>query len=89
MIRGTVRYGGNDVDIEFPCSDHHLRSKLLELQVEEADQTTQFLSDLIEPEELSCLKDRLINLDELNYLAKRMVSFFEDEKIRKIREIEI
>lgn len=82
MIRGTVRYGGNDVDIEFPCSDSHLRSKLLELQVEEADQTTQFLSDLIEPKELSCLKDRLINLDELNYLAKRMESFFEDEKTR-------
>ena len=82
MITATVRFGDNYADIEFPCSDSYLRAKLMELHAGDPDQTTLFLYDMIEPEELSFLKDRLINLDELNYLAKRMESFFGDEEIR-------
>jgi len=82
MITATVRFGDNYADIEFPCSDTYLRSKLVELHADDPDQTTLFLFDMIEPEELSCLKDRFINLDELNYLAKRMESFFGDEETR-------
>ena len=82
MITVTVRYGDNYADIEFPCSDSYLRSKLMELQVDNPDQTTLFLSDVIEPEALSCLKDGFANLDELNYLAKRMDSFFGNEEIQ-------
>lgn len=82
MITATVRFGDNYADIEFPCSDSYLRAKLMELHAGDPDQTTLFLYDMIEPEELSFLKDRFINLDELNYLAKRMESFFGDEEIR-------
>lgn len=82
MITVTVRYGDNCAEIEFPCSDSYLRSILVKLQADDPDQTTLFLSEVIEPEELSCLKDRFVNLDELNYLAKRMDSFFGDEEIR-------
>ena len=37
-------------------------------------------TDVIFPEELDHLKDRFVNLDELNYLAKRMESFFGTEE---------
>ncbi len=82
MITATVRYNDNYADIEFPCSDSYLCSKLMELHVDDPDQITLFLFNMIEPEELSCLKDRFVNLDELNYLAKRMNSFFGDEETR-------
>lgn len=82
MITATVRYNDNYADIDFPCSDIYLYSKLMELHADDPNNTTLFVSEIIEPEELSCLKDRFVNLDELNYLAKRMESFFGDEEIQ-------
>lgn len=80
MITATVRYNDNYADIDFPCSDLYLHCKLMELHADDPDNTTLFISEIIEPEELSCLKDRFVNLDEMNYLAKRMDSFFGDEE---------
>ena len=82
MITATVRYNDNCADIDFPCSDIYLYSKLMELHADDPNNTTLFVSEIVEPEELSCLKDRFVNLDELNYLAKRMDSFFGDEEIQ-------
>ena len=68
-------------------SNSHVRiflsiSILMELHDDNPNDATLFVTDVIELEELSCLKDRLVNLDELNYLAKRMEGFFGDEEIR-------
>ena len=62
-------------------SNSHVRiflsiSILMELHDDNPNDATLFVTDVIELEELSCLKDRLVNLDELNYLAKRMENFF-------------
>lgn len=51
----------------------------MELHDDNPNDATLFVTDVIELEELSCLKDRLVNLDELNYLAKRMENFFGNE----------
>ena len=80
MITATVRYNDNYANIDFPCSDVYLYSKLMELHADDPNNTTLFISEIIEPKELSCLKDRFVNLDDLNYLAKRMDSFFGDEE---------
>lgn len=82
MITVTVRYNDYYADIDFPCSDIYLHSKLLDLHADGLNNTVLFISEVIEPEELSCLKDRFVNLDELNYLAKRMESFFGNEGIQ-------
>ena len=37
------------------------------------------MSEVYWPKEFTMLKDRYANLDELNYLAKRMESFFDLE----------
>lgn len=79
MIKATVRYNDNFAEIAFPCSDRHLYSKLMELHADDPNNTTLFVSDIIYPKELECLKDHFVNLDELNYLAKRMDSFYGDE----------
>ena len=76
MIKVTVRYNDHLVDIHFPCSESTLRSALMEIHATDDNPPELFVTDVIFPEELDHLKDRFVNLDELNYLAKRMESFF-------------
>lgn len=79
MIKVTVAYSDHLVDIHFPCSETTLRSALMEIHA--ADNPPElFIKDVVFPEELDCLKDRFVDLDELNYLAKRMESFFGTEE---------
>lgn len=81
MIIANVEYNDNNEDIEFPCSDIYLYSRLMELHTDDPNDTTLFITDVM-PEELSCLKDRFVNLDELNYLAKRLNGFSGDEEFQ-------
>lgn len=80
MIKVTVQYNDHMADIHFPCSENTLSSALAEIHA--ADNTTLelFIKDVVFPEELGHLKDRFVNPDELNYLAKRMESFFGTEE---------
>ena len=72
MIKVTVRYNDHLVDIHFPCSETTLRSALMEIHAADDNPPELFVTDVIFPEELDHLKDRFVNLDELNYLAKRI-----------------
>ena len=80
MIKVTVQYNDHLVDIHFPCSENTLRSALMEIHAADDNPPELFVTDVIFPEELDHLKDRFVNLDELNYLAKRMESFFGTEE---------
>lgn len=60
MITATVRYNDNCADIDFPCLDIYLYSKLMELHADDPNNTTLFVSEIVEPEELSCLKDQVL-----------------------------
>ena len=75
MITVTVRWGDNYSDIEFPCSDSELRSKLEQLHPAALHSDSIFILSVQEPTALSVLGDQFLDLDELNYLAKRMDSF--------------
>ena len=76
MIKVTVQYNDHLVDIHFPCSENTLQSALMEIHAADDNPPELFITDVTFPEELDHLKDRFVNLDELNYLAKRMESFF-------------
>ena len=89
MITATVKHNDNYTDIEFPCSEAYLSAKLMEIHVDDLSSTTHYISAVTEPKELSFLKDRLVNLDELNYLAKRMDSFFGDEETQFFEAIKL
>ena len=89
MITATVKYNDNYTDIEFPCSEAYLSAKLMEIHVDDLSSTTQYISAITEPNELSFLKDKMINLDEINYLAKRMDSFFGDEETQFFEAIKL
>lgn len=76
MIQITARYKDHLVDIHFPCSESELQSALMELHAADENPAELFVMDVEYPKEFDILKDRFINMDELNFLAKRMESFW-------------
>lgn len=77
MIKIRIRYADNEIDIRFPISENLLYAKLAEIHAIDGKDapTSAFVTEIYWPEEFSMLADRFVNLDEMNYLAKRMESF--------------
>ena len=77
MIKIRIRNFDNEIDVQFPISENGLYAKLAEIHAIEGKDAPQsaFVTAVYWPEEFSMLKDRFANLDELNYLARRMESF--------------
>lgn len=74
-----IRYDNLTAEIEFPIDDDSL-DKILRDNYMPTDTTKPFYVRSIDyPNALSVLEGRTVNLDELNYLAKRMECFFDDE----------
>lgn len=70
-----AKYNDKETDISFPCSEAHLSKKIKELTGSEDYPANMFVKEFVEPTQFNSLKDTFLNLDELNYLAKRMDSF--------------
>ena len=77
MINIRIRNDDHEVDIRFPIRESELYAKLAEIHAIDGRDAppSAFVTEVYWLEELSMLKDRFANLDELNYLAKRMESF--------------
>lgn len=77
MINIRSRNDDHEVDIRFPISESELYAKLAEIHAIDGRDAppSAFVTEVYWPEEFSMLKDRFANLDELNYLARRMESF--------------
>ena len=77
MIKIRIRNADHEIDIRFPISESELFATLGEIHAVEGRNAAQsaYVTEVYWPEELSMLKDRFANLDELNYLARRMESF--------------
>ena len=77
MIKIRIRNAGHEIDFRFPISESELFAKLAEIHAVEGRNTAQsvYVSEVYWPEEFSALKNWYVNLDELNYLARRMESF--------------
>lgn len=77
MIKIRIRNADHEIDIRFPISESELYAKLGEIHAVEGRDAAQsaLVTEVYWPEEFSMLKDRFANLDELNYLGKRMASF--------------
>lgn len=82
MIKITVQYNESLRSIRFPCSEKELTSALMEINALNYSPLELFVTEVKYPEELGFLKDRFVNPDELNYLAKRFDSFCESEEKR-------
>lgn len=78
-ILATISYINKTTEIDFPISDNTLE-RILRDSGMPTDTTLQFgVENIQHPEQLSVLNGITVNLDELNYLAKRLDSFDERE----------
>lgn len=64
--------------MDFPCTELNLNSVFELLRVPE-NKLEHLVQEVSEPTALKCLENKTVNLDELNYLAKRMESFTKEE----------
>ena len=80
MIKLKIKYGNDQTDLRFPCTEKALQEALAEIDAEQVRPLELYVTEVVFPEELAFLEDRFANLDEVNYLAKRMDSFFGDEE---------
>lgn len=80
MIKLKIKYGNSQTDLRFPCTEKEMSAALERIHAEDVTPLELYVSEVVFPEELAFLEDRFANLDEVNYLAKRMDSFFGDEE---------
>ena len=80
MIKLKIKYGNSQTDIRFPCTEKALQEALAEIGAEQVRPLELYVTEVVFPEELAFLQDRFVNLDEVNFLGKRMDSFFGDEE---------
>ena len=80
MIKLKIKYGNSQTDLHFPCTEKEMNAALEKIHAEDVTPLELYVSEVIFPEELGCLQDRFVNLDEVNFLGKRMDSFFGDEE---------
>ena len=60
----------------FPCTESEYQTLSRELELND---NYAFVRDVVEPKALALKKDTFVNLDEINYLAKRMDGFDQKE----------
>ena len=80
MIKLKIKYGNSQTGIRFPCTEKALQEALAEIGAEQVRPLELYVTEVVFPEELAFLQDRFVNLDEVNFLGKRMDSFFGDEE---------
>ena len=80
MIKLKIKYGNEYTDIRFPCKETEMSAALERIHAEDITPLELYVTGVVFPEELGFLQDRFVNLDEVNFLGKRMDGFFGDEE---------
>ena len=80
MIKLKIKYGNSQTDLRFPCTEKEMNAALERIHAEDVTPLELYVTEVIFPAELNFLQDRFVNLDEVNFLAKRMDGFFGDEE---------
>ena len=81
MIKIKIGNGDRETDIRFPISEGELYDKLAAIHAIDGTgkQQSVTVTGIYWPEEFSVLEGRQVDLDEMNYLAKRLDSFDDRE----------
>ena len=72
QIELVLQNDGVKRNVIFPCTESEYQAVRKELALKD---NYAFVRDVVEPKALALKKDTFVNLDEINYLAKRMDSF--------------
>ena len=76
QIELLLQNKGRNINVKFPCTESEYQAVCKELVLKD---NYAFVRDVVEPKALAFKKDTFVNLDEINYLAKRMNSFDQKE----------
>lgn len=76
QIELLLQNKGRNINVKFPCTESEYQAACRELELHD---NYAFVRDVVEPKALALKKDTFVNLDEINYLAKRMYSFDQKE----------
>lgn len=76
QIEFVLQNDGVKRNVIFPCTEAEYQAVCKELVLKD---NYAFVRDVVEPKALALKKDTFVNLDEINYLAKRMDSFDQKE----------
>ena len=79
MITLNIKKDREHIDIRFPCSEKVITDALKKIGVNDELDTKQTVSEVVDFESLSLLEGQDVDLDEINYLAKRLDSLTKPE----------
>lgn len=79
MITLNIKKDGEHVDIRFPCTEKVLTEALKTIGVNDEMDTKQIVSEVVDFESLSLLEGQEVDLDEINFLVKRLDSLTKTE----------
>lgn len=86
QIELLLQNKGRNINVKFPCSESEYQTVCRELELKD---NYAFVRDVVEPKALAFKKDTFVNLDEINYLAKRMDSFDQKEQFVFFAAVEV
>ncbi len=86
MIQVILQNNYHKKELEFPCKEEELTNALIALNYGGETSPGVFVFQVVEPEGLKTLENQFVDLDELNYLAKRMESFFGEGEFSQFYE---
>lgn len=86
QIELLLQNKGRNINVKFPCAESEYQVACRELELKD---NYAFVRDVVEPKALSLKKDTFVNLDEINYLAKRMDSFDQKELFSFFAAVEV
>ena len=84
QIELVLQNDGVKRNVIFPCSEAEYQAVRKELALKD---NYAFVRDVVEPKALALKKDTFVNLDEINYLAKRTDSFDQKELFSFLRRL--
>lgn len=76
----NIRNGEKNTDIAFPCVEEELGKALASIGLVNSPSPKAYVTEVVEPDALCLLESKVVDLDEVNYLAKLMDSEDETEK---------
>lgn len=85
QIELLLQNKGRNINVKFPCTESEYQAACRELELND---NYAFVRDVVEPKALALKKDTFVNLDEINYLAKRMDGFDQKELLSFFAAIE-
>lgn len=76
----NIQNGKKNTDIAFPCTEDELGKALASIGLVNTPSPKAYVTEVVEPDALCLLESKVLDLDEVNYLAKLMDSEDETEK---------